>query len=372
MRKIRLVRRTSFVLVRVLPPLLLCSLITLGSRTVIRTAARHLEQVAAPPGFKTVLCCLRNPRGLAITPDGAIYITEAGDGGAAPCATMRGVSMCYGSTGAILRLKNHVVTRVAAGLPSYAPSGGNGATGPTRICFGKSHQLFVTYGLGMDPSLRPMLGPGGADSGYLMRIRKAGAPRPVADISAYEGAHNPAGGPVDTNPYGLICDRGRELVTDAGGNSLFKVTNRTLSLLSVFPSRPTRSTDAVPTSIAVGPGHTYYVGELTGKPFDVGAANVYRVVPGEAPKIYLSGFTAVIDLGFARDGSLYVLEHATGPGLSGPGELLKVSRSGKRSTISAALTHPTALLISRSGAIYVINNGTDAGAGELLRLVKKH
>ena len=52
MRKTQLVRRINFLLVRVLPPLLLCSLITLGSRTVIRTAARHLEQVAAATGVQ--------------------------------------------------------------------------------------------------------------------------------------------------------------------------------------------------------------------------------------------------------------------------------------------------------------------------------
>jgi hypothetical protein len=351
--------------------LLICTL-TSGFTTGALMAKRASRRTSAPPGFKAVLCCLDNPRGLALTRDGSLYVTEAGHGGAGPCATMRGVTMCYGPTGAILRLKKHVVTRAAAGLPSYAPAGGDGATGPTRICFNKSGQMFVTYGLGMDPSLRPMLGAGGVHSGYLMRISNTGAARPVADISAYEGEHNPAGGPIDTNPYGLICDRDSEIVTDAGGNSLFRVTKGALSLLGAFPSRPGRATDAVPTSVAVGSGHAYYVGELTGKPFDVGVSNIYRVVPGRAPQVYLSGFTAIIDLAFARDGSLYVLEHASAAGLSGPGELIKVSRKGVRTTISSALNHPTALSISRNGTIYVIDNGTSAGAGDVLRLVGKH
>jgi hypothetical protein len=352
--------------------LLLSPTLTSGPTTGALIARRASRPTSAPPGFKAVLCCLDNPRGLALTRDGSLYVTEAGHGGAGPCATMRGVTMCYGPTGAILRLKKHVVTRVAAGLPSYAPAGGDGATGPTRICFNKSGQMFVTYGLGMDPSLRPMLRSGGVHSGYLMQITKTGAARPVADISAYEGEHNPAGGPIDTNPYGLICDRNSEIVTDAGGNSLFRVTKGVLSLLGAFPSRPARATDAVPTSVAVGPGHAYYVGELTGKPFDVGVSNIYRVVPGRAPQVYLSGFTAIIDLAFARDGSLYVLEHASAAGLSGPGELIKVSRKGVRTTISSALTHPTGLSISRNGTIYVIDNGTSAGAGDVLRLVGKH
>jgi hypothetical protein len=36
--------------------------------------------------------------------------------------------------------------------------------------------------------------------------------------------------------------------------------------------------------VVVGPDGAYYVSQLTGFPFPVGAANVYRVVPGSAPR----------------------------------------------------------------------------------------
>jgi hypothetical protein len=337
-------------------------------------AAARGEAVGAsrdgvPPGFKVTMSGLDNPRGLAMSRDGAIYVTEAGHGGDAPCATMRGTTMCYGATGAVARLKKYIVTRVATGLPSYAPAGGNGATGPQRVCFDRVGRMFVTYGLGMNPAMRSTLGPGGARSGYLMRITGKGIPYPVADIAAFEAANNPAGGPVDSNPYGLVCNGGAELVTDAGGNSLFRVVKRSLSLLAVFPSRPARSTDSVPTSVVVGPGHAYYVGELSGAPFGVGSATVYRVVPGQPPQVYLTGFTTIIDMAFAADGSLYVLEHATGPVLSGAGALIRVSPNGTRTTVSDALNRPTAILIGRHGAVYVTNNGTSNSGGELLRLV---
>lgn len=55
----------------------------------------------------------------------------------------------------------------------------------------------------------------------------------------------------------------------------------------------------------------YYVGQLTGFPFTVGAANVYRVPKeGGTPEVVASGFTHIVDLAFGPDGSLYVLEIA--------------------------------------------------------------
>jgi hypothetical protein len=323
----------------------------------------------APAGFKLVLSGLANPRGLAMDARGAIYLTEAGTGGAGPCAIMRGVQMCYGPTGSVARLWKHKLTVVAKGLPSYAPTGGGGAQGPERLCFDPKGRLFVTYGLGMDPTMRPTLGPGGVHSGYLMRILKGGSTKPVVDISGYEAAHNPAGGPVDSNPYALRCLKRSELATDAGGNDLFRIAKGKLSLLGVFPSRPARSTDSVPDSIAVR-GRADYVGELSGKPFSVGAANIYRVRTGQAPETYQTGFTAIIDMRFDRSGNLYVLEHATGPGLSGPGALIKVSPSGARTTVADDLSQPTALMIGHHGVIYVTNNGTTATDGQLLRLIQ--
>ena len=82
--------------------------------------------------------------------------------------------------------------------------------------------------------------------------------------------------------------------------------------MATFPSRGTgRATDAVPTSIAIGPDGAYYVSELTGIPFATFNASVYRVVPGEQPTVFVDGFRMVVDIAFDADGSLYVLQHAT-------------------------------------------------------------
>ena len=139
--------------------------------------------------------------------------------------------------------------------------------------------------------------------------------------------------------------------------------------MAVFPSRPARSTDAVPTGVVRGPDGAYYVSELTGTPFSAGAARIYRVMPGQAPEVYLTGFKTAIDLDFGPDGSLYVLQLATGPVFfSGPGEIVRVAPDGSRSVVVNGLSMPTSILVGPDGALYVTNKGTAIGAGEVLRV----
>jgi hypothetical protein len=66
--------------------------------------------------------------------------------------------------------------------------------------------------------------------------------------------------------------------------------------------------ESVPTSVVLGPDGAYYVAELTGGPFPVGGAIVWRVAPGEEPTEYATGLTNAVDLGFGSDGTLYVAE----------------------------------------------------------------
>jgi len=325
---------------------------------------------AHEPAVKVVMSGLDNPRGLALSPFGALYVAEAGRGGDGPCAIVMGREQCYGPTGAISRLWFGQQRRVVTGLPSLAAAGGAEATGPHDIALQGLFSAYVTTGLG--PVDRAAFGEAGADLGKLLQVRLfTGGLHEVADIYAYEVAVNPGGGPIDSNPYGLLAGNGR-IVTDAGVNALLRVSRRgDVSTLATFPARPQgRPTDSVPTSVARGPDGALYVGELTGAPFAAGSANIYRVVPDQPAEVFLTGFKTVIDLAFDRHGSLFVLQHATGPlFFSGPGELIRVDPDGTRTTIlREGLVRPTSLVIARSGAIYVTNNGIAAGAGEVIRV----
>jgi hypothetical protein len=327
---------------------------------------------AAAAATRVVMSGLDNPRGLAFGPEGALYVAEAGRGGPGPCFVppLRGGLGCYGPTGAVSRLWRGKQERVATGLPSYVSLTGE-ATGPHDISFLGRGGGYVTTGWGGEGAPRSVLGDVGEQFGRLVHVAASGSWRPVADLAAYEFAVNPGGGLLDSNPYGLLAEAGSRVVADAGANALLRVAaNGHVSTLAVFPSRAQgRSTDAVPTAVAVGPDGAYYVSELSGVPFAAGAANIYRVVPGQAPTVAWSGFTTVIDLAFGPDGSLYVLEHSTGPVFFQlPGRLVRVAPDGTRTTVIDGLTRPGSVAVGPDGALYVSNHSTSIGTGEVLRI----
>jgi hypothetical protein len=358
-------------------------LIALATVVVAWTCVATGSPPSAAPSFTVVMMGLDNPRGLTFGKDGDLYVAEAGHGGSGPCTMLRGQEVCFGRTGAVTRFHEGVQQRIVTGLPSYAPSTGEGATGPHDVSV-RGGGIYVPIGLGAEPTtLRAALDP---DLGWLIRAQMSGTWQKVADIAGYEEEANPDGGLPESNPHGLLAGAGGRLVVDAAGNSLLRVSHSgKISTIAVFPSRAQgRPTDAVPTAVALGPDGAYYVGELTGVPFEAGAARVYRVVPGKAPTVFLEGFTAIIDLTFGPDGSLYVLQHATDPGLTGFGALIRVARDGTRTIMAnEGLIKPTSVVITPTDdedgdsddnedadalTFYISNCGTCVGVGEVIRI----
>ena len=329
-----------------------------------------LFQPAGAATVTQVMWNLDNPRGLAFGPDGGLYVVEAGRGGAGPCAVLRGLPRCYGPSGAVTRLLDGEQNRVVTGLPSYSDAGYTEVTGPHDVGFAGPGRMYITVGFGGNPAERELFGPVGANFGTLLYVPGRLPWRIVTDVSAHESASNPAGGPIDSNPYGLLAGQRERWIADAGANALLRVAgDGAVSTIASFRSRPSAMNDAVPTSVVQGPDGAFYVGELTGAPFPAGDARVYRVVPGEAPTVFHAGFKTIIDLDFGPDGSLYVLEHATGPVFfGGPGQVVKVAPNGTRSVVVGGLTRPTSILAGDSGELYVSNQGVSLLTGEVLRI----
>jgi hypothetical protein len=328
---------------------------------------------------------LDNPRGLAFGPDGALYVVEAGRGGTSALCLPNPVGpgvRCYGPSGAVTRIAGvGMQQRVLTGLPSVAVPTGAEATGPHDINFGFG-SAFITVGSGGDPALLAPFRQAGIRLGTLLQVSLQGVITPLVDVAAYEEANNPDASHVDSNLYGLKILSNRGVMTDAGGNSLLQVnTSLGISTLAVLPERTVTGPggveiemESVPTAVAEGPDGSLYVGELTGFPFPVGGARIYRVpANGGVPVVVADGFTNIIDIAVGADGSSYVLEHDVN-GLLAPGDvgrLTKIGPFGSRTELAAGLlVRPGRMTIGPDNSIYVSTHSASAGLGQVVRIAQ--
>jgi hypothetical protein len=344
--------------------------------TIALVAGSGLARAQSSSEPEVVAEGLKNPRGLAWGSDGALYVAEAGKGGAGPCVESPEFgTICIGRTGAITRIWNGHQERVVRGLPSVADASGFAATGPHDVSVTSGGKIYIAEGLGAAPDLRAQFGEKGSALGRLLEATPDGDREAVVDIAGFEAAANPDGAAVDSNPYAVLARGGRQIVVDAGGNDLLEVDGNDVSVLAVFPDRLVDfqgdqvPMQAVPTSVVRGPDGAYYVGQLTGFPFPVGKARVYRVVPGSKPTIYRRGFTNIIDIAFGPDGSLYVLEIAHNSILADQpeGALIRVAPDGSRSIVLDGLAFPGGLAI-KGHDIYLTNCGICPGDGTVMHI----
>ncbi len=356
--------------------------IVVAAMTALSFGSGSPGRLIAQAPMQVIATGLDNPRGLGFGPDGALYVVEAGRGGTSslclPLPDNPTGTRCYGPSGAVTRITASGQQRVVTGLPSLAVPTGDAATGPHDIGFGLG-RAWLTIGLGGNPAIRAPLEAAGIRLGTLVRVLPTGQWDYVVDISAHEAATNPDGTTVDSQPYGLRILSDRALVADAGANALFQIgLNAVVSTLAVFPERPggpNPAMQSVPTTVTDGPDGDLFVGELTGQPFPVGAARVYRVPRnGGTPVVVATGFTTIIDIAFGADGVGYVLEHDAdgiipplGPGVVG--RLVRLNANGTQTVIaSAGLIKPGGVTVGPDGFIYVTNRSISAGTGEVVRI----
>ena len=237
-----------------------------------------------------------------------------------------------------------------------------------------------------------------------------GGTRMVADIEAFENAHDPDAfiGPrwkdqrceanggytagAQSNPYHLAALNGGEaLVADAAGNTLLSArTDGRIEVVAVFTPPVVNGgwlplfsladgtecyVQPVPTSVAIGSDGAYYVGELTGATPALGDApglsRVWRIDPGarnvNCPsadcQVVVSGLTSVIDVEFGPDGALYVVEWdaagwlaaLTGVGAGGTVKRCDVA-THTCATVAAGLALPGAIAFDGNGTPWLLEN----------------
>ena len=339
-------------------------------------------------GPRVVATGLNNPRQLAFSPGGQLYVAEAGLGGDGPCQTGELGKVCFGLTGSVAKVGRHGVTRVVQGLPSV---GGEDFIGPSDLTFTGNHRFALTIGLGGSPDYRAGFGADAALLGTVVTgdLRHPGAGvRRVFDVAAYEKRANPDGTDVDSNAVGLARKGNGFVVADAGGNDVVSTRHggSTVAVLKPVPTTKAVETpegvlpvgfpaDAVPTDVVRGPDGAWYVSQLVGFPFEAGASTIWRVVPGHSPKAYATGLTNVTSLAFDEHGRLYAVElSATGLLSNGPGDLVRVKPwSSSHRVVAGGLPLPYGVAI-RDGSAYVTTCSTfcPPGAGAVMKVRLHH
>ncbi|MEA5602006.1 ScyD/ScyE family protein [Nostoc sp. UHCC 0252] len=363
-------------------------------------------KAASAASFSVIADGLYNAGGLSFSPDGSLYVTEAGIGGSGACvppASGQGDSLCYGTSGAVTKIENGKTERILTGLPSLALPDGTGAAGPRDIKFDTKGKPYVLIGYGADPTFRDR-NLGDTDLGKIIAADfNTNSWTSVGDLANYELANNPDGGDVGSNPLGFAIDGDKLVAVDAGANNLLSVNTDGSNLQSivafpqdiltnpVFPPSGTPSnepaqvpsqgeevrspqfaTQAVPSSVAKGPDGAYYVSQFTGFPFPEGGAKIYRVGTDGTSTVFADGFTQLTDLEFDTEGNLYALQYANQSAWKGDfdGSVIKMAADGTRTTLLSGngLESPSALTIGADGAVYVTNRGDRPGFGQVIRI----
>jgi sugar lactone lactonase YvrE len=138
----------------------------------------------------------------------------------------------------------------------------------------------------------------------------------------------------------------------------------------------------VPTCVAKGPGGNLYVGELApGARHNGGVIFRYNIAKHHI-SVWKRGFNVVDGCGFDKAGNFYAVEfQATGfnPGPMGnpAGDVIEISKSGKRSVLGAGkLFYPQGFATDSSGNVYVSNwsimpgkpSAAGAPTGQIVRI----
>ncbi len=333
-----------------------------GSRMVMvmgaAVAAAGLAAAGAPAGAgasgaTVVATGLNNPRALALGPDGAIYVAEAGRAGATCLDKQQ--QTCIGTTSAVARLGGGKAQPVVTGVLSGGARDGTFATGVDGVSVASDGTILMAVTAAPECAPIKLPPPLSSQVGRVLAAKPGAAPHALADVATIECTTNPDGTDRNSNPYGVYAlGPDHALVLDAGGNDLLEVKGSKAKVIAVFPKNGTNQ--SVPTSIAKGPDGQFYVGELA-EGAGNGKARVFRVVPGSKPTVYKTGFTTITGLAFGPDKSMYVTELTTNTRSQRPsGAVIKVAPDGTRTTLGqGTLFSPSGAVLDRSGNLYVSN-----------------
>lgn len=306
---------------------------------------------------------LNQPRGLAFDDAGNLFVAEAGALDAQDAAP-GSVSTNY--SGRVIRIApNQQATTVVEGLPftHYASSGT--AVGATDVAV-LANNLYVLTGEGYDDQL----------SRAVLRAAPGRSTQLVASILNFMMSTTPmdssyGAGSFAANPYAMVVapDSPTLYVSDGASGYVLSVSlDGTIHVFATLPDMPV-------TGLAFGPDNRLYVAAFSLLPHPPGSGAIWFADPSGKLTLAADGLTMPIDVGFDAAGTMYVLEFSNGhqsdqPYATGAGQLLRIERDGARRVVLNRLNHPTAMVFSRAGDLYIAVGGafTLPGQGAILKV----
>ncbi len=310
---------------------------------------------------------LINPKGMAFSQDGTLYVAESG----APGDVMVQLPANFGGEGPIGR----------GGRISMVPPGGAREDFVTDLpnigLYGGIEMLGAGSVAVLDGTLYEVAAGHMTVSPLLSRVSPEGELTSVADIGAFNDANPPPPTNGDAvpmgNPFDLVPLDGKLYITDGNYNRILEASlDGNLRILAKWENSP------VTVGAVAGPDGALYVSQFGPAPYVPGTGRIDRVtLDGEITEGYVSDLTTPIDVAFAPDGTMYVLQYAAEFSaeklqyIPFGGEVRRVNDDGSTSPVVTNLVFPTALAFGPDGALYVTNYGNEGneGQGQVLRIM---
>jgi hypothetical protein len=295
---------------------------------------------------------------LVLDTAGNLYVAEAGAVDPEDDST---VSPKINHSSRVIRIaQDRTITPVVEGLPftNYVVAGDIGATDVAMF----DGDLLILTGEGYDDD----------HSRMILQVAADGTLHPIASIRAFVEFITPMdslmglGASHAANPFAMIVAPNGETVfisDGASGRILQMSRDGVLSLWAEWPNTPPL------TGLAFGPDGHLYVAMLSALPFKAGNGAILRAESDGELAIVVPDLTMVIDVAFDAAGTMYVLEISSGPTptqLYAPmsGRLLRIEEDGAHTVLLEELSHPTAMIFSPQGDLYLAVNGAFSAPGE--------